>query len=179
MFAIISSLVILACLIANASAAASFSLCYPGTYCGTLTTQAGTYATPQACADQCVSTTNNKFFSYVPTSMQCLCSSSCDNRVVNPNVNSYCIGQSPTFSTCWTGKYCGPNSAIVTQRGLYETAQDCASQCHSANNDYKFFNLVPSTKQCQCLATCSSVVVNPNVNGYALNNQACPASLRH
>jgi len=153
----------------------NYQLCFAGNYCGPLSglvAQPGPYTNAQACANKCSSTTTNKFFSYVPTSQQCLCATICNDQIANPNVDSYCLN-APLYTQCWSGKYCGPNSAIHTQPGLYNTPGDCANQCFGDHAGYNFFNYVPSTKQCQCTATCATLVTNPNVFGYALNSQTC------
>jgi len=171
---IASTIVLLVALIATAYGA-SFHECFPGNYCGPLSglvTQTGTFATPALCATQCQVVTPNKFFSYVPSSQQCLCAAACATQVANPNVNSYSL--TDTFTLCYTNKQCGQNTDVVTQPSTYATTQNCADQCAAANVNFEFFNYVATSKQCQCILGCSTTVASTGTNAYVLNG-ACPA----
>ena len=166
-------------LVMLASAAAincNYAMCFPGQYCDAPVAQVGTYDNAQLCSNKCASQAANKYASYVPSSKQCLCSKTCLTKPtnVNPNVNTYCLNK-PSYKQCWAGKYCGPNSSIKTQPGKYANPQACVEKCWSVNQGFNFFNYVPSSQQCQCVTGCS-LVTNPNVYSYAINDQTCTAS---
>lgn len=164
------SLLLLAIFVAS-SHAANYVKCFPGNYCDltNLVTQAGTFKNPQQCADKCARTAGNKYFSYVPSSQQCLCNTGCDNLSPNPNVDSYCM--TPIYHRCWTDSYCGPNAQITTLPGIH-TPDTCSAACLNANSNYKFFNLVVNG-QCQCNSGCNQLIASNGVSAYALNGQTC------
>lgn len=165
------ALVLLAFFAVSTTANTNFVKCFAGSYCdiGSLQTQPGYYYSAQDCADKC---SGNRYFSYVPSSWQCLCSNSCKNPAANPNVDSYCYN--PYYNKCWTNSYCGPNSAITTMPGIHN-ADSCAAACATKNSAFKFFNLV-SNGQCQCNKGCSQLIASNGVNAYSMNGQACAVS---
>ena len=163
-------------LVSTAAWNANTNKCFPGQYCDAPVTQVGTYASPQLCANKCAGISDVDFATYVPSSKQCLCSKTCKNTPVNrnPGADSYCLDD-PIYTQCWTGKYCGPNSNIKTQPGMYPTPKHCATQCWNANHNFNFFNYVPSSQQCQCVTGCT-LVENPYVSAFSIGSQTCTAT---
>lgn len=158
--------------------AADYQLANSGAYCSnSMTTLPGVASSVTDCGNKCAAASNTyQYFSWVPSSGQCLCSSSNASPVNNPNTNCYALG-CPTFNQCWTSSYCGPNSAVVTQAGVFTKAADCATKC-GANASYKFFNYVSAPNngsgQCQCLASCGQLIASAsNVAAYSLGCQSC------
>jgi hypothetical protein len=170
----VALLVVFASLIA-ATSASNWILCHPQEYCApmqNLVTQKGSYATPEDCGTQCLTIGSTwTFFSYVNSSKQCLCTQSCESQISNSGVDSYCLNI--TWKDCADGKYCNDPS-LKPQVGTFGNPQDCANQCWWLGGQYKYFNLVTSSGQCQCLSECSSMVAAQSVSTYSLNDNACP-----
>lgn len=198
------SVVLLALFSLFAVSSATFSKCIPGNYCVGAVTQVNTYLDYNACGNQCLSQNKGyQYFTWVSTSKQCQCSTTCSSKTANPGADTYCSSptvtptaapsqkpsqtptQTPTaaptffYTQCWTNKYCGTNANTKTV-GYIETVDSCAHLCYDINHNYKFFNLV-SNGQCQCNLGCTSLISAQGVNAYSLNNQACvitPPALR-
>jgi hypothetical protein len=149
-------------------------MCHPGAYCGpqqNLVPQAGAFATPEDCGAQCLTLgATYKYSSYVPGTQQCLCSTTCDPTIPNPDVNSYCLNID--YWECWPGNYCNDTSLVV-QVGTYGTPQLCADQCWVTNSKNVFFNLQTISQQCMCLTRCSQLVPAQNISAFSLNGAEC------
>lgn len=163
-------------LVSTAAWNADYNRCFPGQYCDKPVVQFGTLDSVQSCVNLCAGQKGYKFASYVPSSKQCLCSATCSDSPVNknPNVDTFCLNP-PKYTNCWSGKYCGPNDQIKTQAGLFAKPADCAAQCAKTNKNFNFFNYVPTSQQCQCVTGCT-LIANPNVYSYAINDQTCTAT---
>jgi hypothetical protein len=148
--------------------------CHPGAYCApqqALVAQRDAYKTPDDCGAQCLTLgATYKYFSYVPSSGQCLCTTQCDSTTPNAGANSYCL--QIDYKECWPGQYCQDASMII-QNGTYGTPQLCADQCWVSNSKNNYFNLMETSGQCQCLSKCSSLVTTQSVGGYSINGAAC------
>jgi hypothetical protein len=174
--------VLLAFVLAVATAQTNYPMVYQGFYCTTnnrLVTQAGTFATPNACGDRCAAQ-RFRYASYVPSSRQCLCSNTNEDKVLNPNVNCYAL-TTPAYTKCWDNAYCGPNGNVYVQappvtslNNRWNSVADCATQC-ARNADFKFFNYVGSTGQCQCVKpSCGQLIASQgDVSAYAIGSQTC------
>ena len=160
--------------------AADYQISISGAYCSnSMTTLPGVASSVTDCGNKCTAASNTyKYFNWVPSSGQCLCSTSNSPQVNNPNTNCYAIPPAcPAYTQCWSSSYCGPNSAVVTQSGVFTCAADCATKCAS-NASYKFFNYVAAPNngsgQCQCLTGCGQLIASAsNVNAYSLGCQSC------
>lgn len=168
-------------LLFTSCAYAYWEKCHPSAYCGpmqNLVAQAGSYATSDDCGIQCQTLGSTfTYFSYVPSSNQCLCTTTCDSLISNDGVDSYCLHID--WQLCFPGQYC-LDSSLTVQVGTYSTEQACANQCWWSNAKYNYFNLIHSSQQCQCLEKCSSLVSAPEVDGYSLNGHDCSVgSVKH
>jgi hypothetical protein len=168
--------VLLAFLASSFAANCNYSKCYPGNYCSPLASlqaQPQTYATPEACANQCSLVSANKFFSYVPTSKQCLCTASCSTLIGNSYADSYCLNP-PSYALCKNNQQCGANTDVKTQAGNFKSPQECSEACWKANHAFNYFNYLPLYGQCGCSTTCTTNFASTGSNAFKINSATCP-----
>jgi hypothetical protein len=166
--------------LASTFAVCNYSKCYAGNYCAPLASLKalpGTFDSAEICGNKCAETAANKFFSYVPSSKQCLCTPTCNTLIANPNVDSYCLNPTPFYTLCANNKQCGSNVQVKTQAGTFNSPQDCATACYNANHDNAYFNYLPLYKQCSCTLTCANTAQtyfsSTGSNAFKINSAAC------
>jgi hypothetical protein len=145
--------------LASAVAIVNFNKCYGGNYCSPYTAlkaQPGVFANPEACGNKCAQNAAYKYFSYVPSSKQCLCSPNCNTLVPNPNVDSYCINPTPSYVLCKNYRVCADDvTKLKPLTGYYPGPGDCAEACYQQNHANTYINFMGYPNKCTCVKQCN------------------------